>query len=95
MSPRESEPPAASAARYMQLWVLFAVVQFPVTVALGVLLVLGTHRVVGYWWVVVPLAAELVPGAIWRRALKVGRALSAERPPTAAAYGPPATREVS
>jgi Flp pilus assembly pilin Flp len=70
--------PGAEAVRYTLLWVLFAVAQFPVTVGVAVLLLLGSRHVVAYGWVAVPLVAEAVPGALYWRLRRLGRALSAE-----------------
>jgi hypothetical protein len=55
----------ADAARYMRLWILFAVTQFPVTIALVGTIATASGRT--YWWVAVPLAAEAVPGAVYWR----------------------------
>lgn len=57
----------ADTARYARLWILFAVTQFPVTIAIAALIALGSRHVTGYWWVVVPLAAEILPGAAYWR----------------------------
>jgi hypothetical protein len=75
--------PRAGAVRYTLLWVLFAVAQFPVSMGIAVLLLLGSHHVVGYWWLAVPLAAEAVPGALYWRLCRLGRALSAGSPGSA------------
>jgi hypothetical protein len=81
----------ADAVRYVRLWALFAVLQFPVTVGFAVLMALGANHLVGYWWVAVPLAAEVIPGAVFWRVLRLGRALSSaqSRPGGSSGNGQP------
>jgi hypothetical protein len=69
--------PDADGVRYTLLWVLFAVAQFPLTIGIVVLLLLGSRHVVGYWWLAVPLAAEVVPGALYWRLHRLVGAVSA------------------
>jgi hypothetical protein len=73
---RSSPPDVRAGLALNRAWIIFAITLAPVTAAGAVIYLLARDRILGYWWLAVPLGSAAVPLAVLIAGLGTARRLA-------------------